>query len=127
VMPSDLELTFAHGDGYLLARMTGTWTAEGMVKAIYGAAEEARREGASRMVVDATHLSAPASDFHRYIAGEEAARAFHGIIVAIVYPASEINRVGEEAAFVDGADLRVVSDFATALRWLSTPDAEASE
>lgn len=125
--PIELDLTFALGEGYLLARIAGLWTAESMVRAIYRVAEEVRRLGYRRLVLDATGLSEPASDFHRYIAGEEAARAFDGIVVAVVYPAGEISRFGEETAFVKGADLRVVSDFATALRWLSTPDAEASE
>ncbi len=121
----DLELTFAHGDGYLLATAKGTWTAAGVAKAINDAADEAHRRGSTRVLLDATRLSAPPeSDYHRFIAGEQLARAFQDIRLAVVSQGDTINRFAEEVAFAQGADVRVVPDYEAGLRWLAAAEGD---
>jgi hypothetical protein len=70
-------------------------------------------------------MSAPASEFDRYLAGKAIAEILGPPFkLAILYPAELINKFVEDTAVGRGADLLVSGDRREALQWLigDTPD-----
>jgi len=120
-------VSFEEADGYLLVRFKGDWTPDGVRQAIEDVAKRAQDQGYTRILVDARKLSAPTTGFHRFLAGQDAAKIWgHPLKVAAVYPGELIDKFVETTAVNRGANLVVLSDVDAALSWLMESPANES-
>jgi len=117
-MDTKLNLSFEESDGHLIVRVSGEWIPDSVKLGIKDVAHAAQQRGFTRVLVDAQNLSAPQTGFYRFLAGEEAARRWRGLKVAILYPEELINKFAEDTAVNRGAVVMVLSDLDDALRWL---------
>lgn len=115
-----LELTFQLERDHLSVTVVGEADPDRFREAMATIAEEARKAGQTRLLVDALGLGAPKREFHRYLAGEYMAEYLQPPIRAgIVYPREFFNRFGETTAVNRGACLKVYGTVGEALAWLN--------
>ena len=117
----NLNLAFREADRYLLVQVEGEWTPEAMKKAIEEVAQAAEERGHDRVLVDIRNMSGPKIGFHRFLAGEHAARAWGPLHlkVAAVYKEELINKFTENVAVNRAANFIVLSDIDEAIEWLT--------
>ena len=113
-----LDVSFEEADGYLLVRVMGKWTPDAVRQGIEDVAQGAQERGYTRILLDLRKLSAPKTEFARYLAGKHIAEVWSQLKVAAVSPANLINKFAENTAVNRGANLTVLFDFNEALAWL---------
>ncbi len=95
----ELQISFKDADGYLIARLEGEWLPDVIRDMIADVAIEAEERGYTRILFDVRKVSAPKTDFHRFLAGEQIAHAFRGRFkIASVYPSELIDKFAENTA-----------------------------
>ena len=118
-MDSKLKLLFEEKDTHLLVVVSGQWLRDSIKQAISEVGDSARQRGFSKILIDARNLSAPKSDFERFLAGEEIALQWRGLKAAFLYPEERIKKFTENTAVNRGAVIIVLSDMDEALKWLT--------
>jgi hypothetical protein len=115
-----LDLSFDDAEDYLLVRVKGDWTREGVMAGIRDAAQRAQEVGQTRILLDIRELSAPKADMDRFMAGESIAKVFpFPCKVVAVRSADLIDKFAENVAVNRGAKAIVLSDINEAVRWLT--------
>ena len=88
-----IDISFIKADGYLIAEASGKWTTHAASVGIAEIAERARSLGYNRILMDLRKLSAPPTDFDRFLAGVAVAEVFpFSCKVAAVRPADLLDR-----------------------------------
>jgi hypothetical protein len=120
----ELHSSITQETDYLYVKITGEYNLAGfqsLIDQIYAAAMEKDRKDVLMNILEVTGR-VPVMD--RFTLGEDAARVWkHEIRVAIVYQASEIYKLFENVAVNRSAQVIVVPDMQSAMRWLKGRDA----
>lgn len=119
-----LKLTHEQRENYLFVRMDGEWTEQDIRQAIDDIAELAQTRARTRVLIDALNVSAPKTEFNRYLAGEHIAEMWRRLQVAVAYPGEFITGFTEVTATNRGAHMAVFSDLASAESWLMRETAQ---
>ena len=98
----------------------GDATLGDFVQLIDGMADESRRRGDRRLLVDLLDVGGELKFTEHFQMGERAAlRLQHLEKVASVVPAAKLTRTSEKVAQTHGLQLRVFTSMTEAIRWLS--------
>ena len=100
-------------------KLSGPATLDDFVTLIEGMADESRRLGDRRMLVDQLDITTTLKFTDHFRIGEEVARHMqHLEKMASVVPADKITHTSEKVALQQGMRLRVFTSMNDAIRWL---------
>ena len=101
-------------------KVTGDATLGDFVQLIDRMADESRKRGDKRILVDLLDVGGDLKFTEHFQMGERAAlRLQHLEKVASVVPVGKLTRTSEKVALTQGLQLRVFSSMTEAIRWLS--------
>lgn len=101
-------------------KVTGDASLSDFVQLIDDMADESRRRGDKRILVDLLDVGGDLKFTEHFQMGERAAlRLQHLEKVASVVPVGKLTRTSEKVALTQGLQLRVFSSMTEAIRWLS--------
>ena len=109
---------FEEMEDHLLVRTGGRWGRDAALHLIDVIANECRKRGQARVLIDATDITGKMPDFDRYILGTRIAAVCDGIKLAAVIRQEYINKFAENVAVNRGASFFVTSNRDEALQWL---------
>ena len=113
------EVSFQEEERYLLATVQGDYDPSAIIEALERLKEKTQQTKHSRIFIDAMNISPPKIEFYRFEVGVAfAERLPNSLQVALLSDPKWINKFMENTAVNRGANLRVFSDKAEALRWL---------
>lgn len=114
-----MEASFKEEDTHLVAILRGKWDVPEMTRCIVQIRAKAMQSPQTRILADCRDVSAPATEFHRYLAGVDVARILpRPFKLSVLYLEELVNRFGETVAVNRGADIRVFHEEEQALQWL---------
>jgi|WetSurMetagenome_2_1015567.scaffolds.fasta_scaffold97856_2 hypothetical protein len=104
---------------YLHVKISGDFDVDAIGKLIGDDARKILQTKGNRLLIDATALLAPHTEFDRFLAGKLIADAFpHPVKVAAYARKEFINKFAEIVAVNRGANFRVFDNQADATEWL---------
>jgi hypothetical protein len=104
---------------YLHVKISGDFDIDAIKKRIIEGDHNLLQTKGNRLLVDATDLLAPHTEFDRFLAGKLIADVFpHPIKVAAYAKKEFINKFAEIVAVNRGANFRVFDNQADAIEWL---------
>jgi len=114
------ELSFFPQDNHLKVLITGAYRQSDFKDYPKSIAEECKKLGYKKVLVDALHIERNnIPSMERYAMREEIARVLgHKIKLAILWPAEGINKFAETVATNRGANMIVLSNEESAMKWL---------
>ncbi|HWI83059.1 STAS/SEC14 domain-containing protein [Ramlibacter sp.] len=116
---SSLEVSIHRLPEFTSVKLSGPATIEDFVELIAGVAEESRRLGDRRMLVDQLDIPVTLKFTDHFRIGEAVARHLqHLERMATVVPPDKITRTSEKVALRQGMQLRVFTSMTDAIRWL---------
>jgi hypothetical protein len=116
---AEMDIAFDVRDSYLYVRISGEWIPQAIQEAVLRIRDEAIRHGRKRLLVDGRGIGIPASDFYRYLAGQDAARFLHPPYrTAVIGMPENVTGFAETVANVGGASFKVFVADARAMEWL---------
>jgi len=123
-----MEISFKKEDTHLVATCLGEWDAPQMTKFVMQMRDNARQLSCTRILADCRKLSAPPTEFHRFLAGQDVATFLPPPFkLAVLYVEELINHFGETTAVNRGADIHVYPKEEQALQWLLTGIAKTAD
>lgn len=114
-----IDVTFQEKNNYLSAVIDGEFDPTAVHEILIQIRDRAQQTGFNRILVDAFALSAPSTDFFRYLVGISVAELLpRPFKVAALYEAKLINKFAENTAVNRGANFQVCGNCDEALGWL---------
>jgi len=115
-----LDVDFEESPQYLTAHLRGTYSLDGMLGVIDRMADECRKRGADRLLVDVSISGdAPLPDRYVYAQHAASALAFLEKCAAYTGPEQRVEIFTEMVARNRGLKLRVFGDSQQAIGWLA--------
>ena len=115
----EIEIECADKGDYVLLKVAGPWTQATVCTIVDTAREQAVASDVRRILLDLRQLSAPDSDFSRYMLGKYAAEVLGSLYrVAGIGRPDNITNYAEKVARNRGMLLRPFTDEAAAIEWL---------
>ena len=115
-----MEVQFEDARAFLVARVSGAFSLQAMLRVVEKIAAEARARGAQRVLLESLSVTGDIPDIDRYDLGKRAAEMLlHVERVAILRPAHLNTSLGIDVARNRGLDVRAFPDTKTAEDWLN--------
>lgn len=118
-----LNTKYEKTERFLMARVTGGYTLEGVRTLFSQLAEEVDRSGRSRLFLRFEEVEGGMPDIDRYELGVHAGKVFHNVERLAILSRADAGSTGffEDTAQNRGVPVRVVQDEKAALDWLTAP------
>jgi len=114
-----MELSCGQEPGYLMAKISGQWTAESAKQVLEAMRSEAVARSLIHILIDAREVEKPKSEMTRFDTGEYVAKVLgFPFKLAVVGKPEVYNRFGETVAVNRGACIKVFFQQEEALQWL---------
>ena len=119
MLASAYRLTVAMDGGILRVQASGTYALRRSLALIGAVRRDADRFAVTRVLLETTGVPQPIPDLERATLGEEAAREWRGLTVAILHRTPTRSDAATIVARNRGANVRVFGSEADAIAWLN--------